>query len=187
VAMNAQSGGQQLPCGRYVEDIAVHLDHGGSDAHSRTCEHCLVARESLGRLAVATQLLRDDPAAPPPNLLDRIMSAVRAEFRSSDALPLPTPSGPSQVAHAAVAAVLRYAADGVTGVWSRHCRITPVTANGPEVRVEMSLSVRVDGPPIAEVVAEVRRRLVAALSGQVGLVATVVDVVVADVWSQEDA
>ncbi|ODU27991.1 MAG: hypothetical protein ABT15_07210 [Pseudonocardia sp. SCN 73-27] len=187
--------GHPLPCGRLVEDVFDDLDRGRIDDHGRTCVHCATARRSLTTLMEATRALVDDPAEPPPNLLDRIMQAVRAEGRRGEALPLVpiddtgaavVPDlGPVDISRQAVAAVVRYAADTVDGVRARSCRVTVDDADVGALRIEMTLSLRYGAGPANELVETVRARIGSALHGQVGVRAGAVDLEIVDVWPEE--
>lgn len=185
--------GHPLPCGRLVEDVFDDMEAGRSDEHGRTCTHCATARRSLTTLMEATRALIDDPADPPPNLLDRIMQAVRAEARRGAALPvLPTDDagdpvvpdlGPVDISEQAVAAVVRYAADTVAGVRARSCRVTTDPADPRALRIELTLSLRY-GAAVGDVVDTVRSRVSSALDGQVGLRAASVDLQIVDLWPE---
>lgn len=186
--MNSRVDGHPLPCGRLVEDVFDDLETGRVDDHALSCEHCATARRSLQNLAAATQaLLEEEPPEPPPALLDRIMQAVRADLRHGEVLPLPTALGSADVSEHAVAAVLRYAADTVAGVRARSCRITTDTDRPGTVHVFMSLSLRYRAGPAEHLLGEIRRRVAAALAGQVGLLAHTIDLAVVDLWPQEGA
>ena len=184
-------GGHPLPCGRFVEDVFDDLEVGRADEHSRGCPHCATARRSLTTLMEATRALVDDPAEPPPNLLDRIMQAVRAEGRRGAALPLvPTDDtgaaapdlGPVDISEQAVAAVVRYAADTVEGVRARSCRIVVDPADPHALRIEMTVSLRYGTGPAQDLLDIVRARIGSALQGQVGVRAGAVDLHVVDLW-----
>lgn len=185
MAVNSRIDGHPLPCGRLVEDVFDDAQAGRADAHSAGCEHCATARRSLHQLTEATRLLVEDPAEPPPGLLDRVMAAVRAELRRGATLPLPTQLGPADVSEQAVAVVLRYAADSVSGVRAHSCCIEAEPTRPGSVRIRMSLSLRYRSGPVEPLVAEVRRRVSAALSGQVGLNALIVDIDLVDIWPDE--
>lgn len=185
MALNSRVEGHPLPCGRLVEDVWEDLEASRRTDHEAQCEHCGTARRSLEQLAEATRLLLHDPAEPPPGLLDRIMAAVRAEVRRSERLPLPSEFGPAEVSEPAVAVVLRFAADRVAGVRARSCRIQ--LDDEGAVRVRMSLSLRYGSGPAGELFAQVRTRIAAALSGQVGLTAVAVDLELVDVWAADIA
>lgn len=185
MAVNSRIGGHPLPCGRLVEEVFDDVEAGLTDAHGARCEHCATARRSLHQLAAATRLLVQDPAEPPPRLLDRVMAAVRVELRRGATLPLPAELGPADVSEQAVAVALRYAADSVAGVWARSCRLEVEPHRPGAVRIRMSLSLRYGSGPAEPMLAQVRRRVVAALSGQVGLHADRVDLELVDVWPEE--
>lgn len=187
MAVSNRIDGHPLPCGRLVEDVFDDLDAGRSDDHSTTCEHCVTARRSLDTLTAATRALIDDVAEPPSNLLDRIMAAVRAEVRRGDVLPLGDGGfGPVDISEQAVAAVLRYAADTVDGVWARSCHVSAEAGRAVTVTLSLSLSLRFGAGPAERLVDHVRERLAAALAGQVGLRAGRIDLRIEDVWPEEE-
>lgn len=102
----------ELPCGRELETLWENLDE--ADDHQAECVHCRTARESLLALRSATQELIDEPDPTPPDLVGRIMSAVRAEVRRGQMLDLSAAEpGSVEVSEQAVAVVLRYAADSM--------------------------------------------------------------------------
>ncbi|MFI6869476.1 Asp23/Gls24 family envelope stress response protein [Nocardia sp. NPDC050406] len=183
----------RLPCGRGMDEVWQRLDAvqaGNSNAHEARCADCRAARESLLALRAATQELIDEPDPPPPDLLGRIMSAVRAEMRRGQTLALPTEhAGAVEVSEQAVAVVLRYAADTVPGVRARRCRITSV-GTGPDgehiVRVSMAIAVRMRGGSLDGLVPLVRQRVAAALSTRAGLLLGQLDVTVVDVYQERD-
>lgn len=114
------------------------------------------------------------------------MQAVRAEARRGDVLSLPGADlGPANISEAAVAAVLRFAADSVDGVWARSCHVTVEPGFAATVAVAMTLSLRYGSGPVERLLGEVRGRLAAALAGQVGLHAHRVDLQIVDVWPEE--
>lgn len=183
----------RLPCGRDLEAVWDRLDAveaGLGDEHETHCPHCTAARESLRALRAATGELIAEPEPPPPDLTSRIMSAVRAEVRRGRALPLATPlPGGVEISERAVAAVLRFAADSVPGVRARRCRVKPVGTE-PDGRtvvdVELAVAVRA-GTPVVGVLPVVRERVCAALDARIGLRAGRLDLVVADVYLDDDA
>ncbi|HEY2202940.1 MAG TPA: Asp23/Gls24 family envelope stress response protein [Pseudonocardia sp.] len=186
MALDSTVQGHGLPCGGSVEEVFASAETGRWTEHQLGCEHCAVARRGVEMLNEATLALLDDPAEPPPGLLDRVMTAVRAELRRGDTLDLPALLGPASVSSQAVAVVLRWAADGVPGVRARHCRVEADPENPGAVGIRMGLSVRYEStatvPPMLD---EVRRRVAAAMAGQVGLVATRVDLEMVDLWDAE--
>lgn len=177
MAMNQTSSDYLLPCGRDVEQVWEHLDDIDV-AHERTCPHCTTVRESLRLLREATgQLAAED--IEPPGLTSRIMAAVRAEVRRRDLLPLPTTEpGEVRISDQAVAAVLRFAADTVSGVRARRCKVTRVDRG---VRVVMSLAARY--PEFtAAALDEVRERVTAAAGARIGLRLVELELVLEDLY-----
>jgi hypothetical protein len=135
MAVNQTAQDHLLPCGRDVETVwerLAEVEAGRADAHELTCDECGQVRAALIAVRAATTELINDESQPSPGLTGRIMSAVRAEVRRRDLLPLPTTEhGPRRVSEQAVAAVLRFAADGVPGVRARRCRVTATPPTPP--------------------------------------------------------
>ncbi|HUQ61741.1 Asp23/Gls24 family envelope stress response protein [Lentzea sp.] len=168
-----------LPCGRDVEQVWEVVDL--SDSHTRSCPHCAAVRESLLVLRASTEEMVREEVEPPSDLVSRVMSAVRADVRRSDVVPLPG-DGLARISTRAVAAVLRYAADGVDGVRARGCRVTEApesTAADPVIEVELGIAITAG--VTAEAYEEVRRRVLAAGSARIGVRLARLDLVVSDV------
>jgi hypothetical protein len=175
VSAEAIGSGHTLPCGRAVDTVWRRLDQveaGLADSHEVGCVYCAAAEESLvvlreltGRLAVEATTAD----AGPPELTGRIMSAVRADVRRRDMLPLPSAEpGLVRVSEQAVAVVLRFAADTVVGVHARHCRVRAL--DSPDCAVEVEMSIAVGYPEFAATaLAEVRDRVVAAAGARIGV------------------
>lgn len=175
-----------LPCGRDLEQVWQHLDEGDAGAHEAACPHCRAARESLLALRAATRELIDEPEEPPPDLLGRIMSAVRADARRGRMLGLPTPhTGEIEVSEQAVAAIVRYAADSVSGVRARNCRVRQAPAEsgrpGP-VDVELTIAVPFGPVTLDDVLPDVRARVAAALPDRIGTTLRRLDIHVGDLY-----
>ncbi|WP_028932580.1 hypothetical protein [Pseudonocardia spinosispora] len=170
----------RLPCTRDIEELLDELDTGVPSSHTRDCPHCTTALRGIQALHDATRTLLADPEEPPVGLLDRIMTAVRAEARRGEVVALPTELGNAEISTRAVASLLRFAADAVPGVRARHCGIVSTDRVGT-VRVEMSVSLRY-GSAMEALVAEVRTRVMAVMSANIGLRAGVVDIDVVDLW-----
>jgi hypothetical protein len=179
----------ELPCERDVEQVWERLDAVGAglaDEHELTCPHCRAARESLLALREATSELVAEVDAPSPDLFGRIMSAVRAEVRRGQLLPLPSPEpGTVEVSEQAVAAVLRYAADTVDGIRARRCRIRDI--GGGVVEVELTLAVKLGNATGGEALAKVRERVTAAAAARVGLTLAKLDLLVDDIFAEDTA
>lgn len=178
------TGGYPLPCGRDVDEVWRHLDRdgGAADDHERDCPHCRATRESLTVLRDLTGELARDRAEPSRDLTGRIMAAVRADLRRHDLLPLPADRpGGVEVSAQAVAAVLRYAADGVEGVRARRCRVSAAGTGDAALAVELSVAVRRSGFAAAAL-DEVRRRVEAAVGTRVGVRLARLDLVLDDLY-----
>ncbi|MFC9254013.1 Asp23/Gls24 family envelope stress response protein [Amycolatopsis thailandensis] len=186
MAMNHATQDYLLPCGRDVEQVWERLDEvdaGRADAHELDCPHCRATRESLLVLRGLTQELADDDTEPSPDLTSRIMSAVRAEVRRRDLVPLASPEpGEVRVSDQAVAAVLRFAADSVAGVRARGCRVlrSPDMTDALAVDVELSIAIAHDFDHDSLDV--VRERVTAAAGARVGLRLTRLDLTVEDIY-----
>ncbi|MGE7059838.1 hypothetical protein ACQKHW_11710 [Staphylococcus hominis] len=174
----AVTSGHVLPCGCDVEQVWEAIDLSGG--HARSCPHCAAVRESLLVLRAATAELVREEVEPPPGLVSRVMSAVLAEARRPDVLPLPG-DGPARMSTHAVAAVLRCAADGVDGVRARSCRVSEAPeSTGADPVIEAELDLAITTGVTAEAYREVRRRVLAAASARTGVRLARLDLVVSD-------
>lgn len=189
MAVNHATEGYELPCERDLDQVWERLDAVGAglaDEHELTCPHCRTARESLLALREATQELVAEAEQAPPDLVGRIMSAVRAEVRRGQMLDLPTSEpGKVEVSEQAVAVVLRYAADAVGGVRARRCHVRTVgvgDAGESLVEVELTLAMSMGNASGGEALAKVRERVSAAAAARVGLRLVGLDLVVDDIY-----
>ena len=118
----------RLSCGRSIDDVWSHLD-GPPDEHERSCPWCTEARARLLRLSDATTELRsaevEDPALQPdPDFTASVMGLVRAEVRRGQAIPLDPDDDPGlTISEQAVVSLVWEAADTVSGVRARRCRV----------------------------------------------------------------
>jgi len=174
-----------LPCGRDVDTIWDRLDRD-TDEHDQDCPHCRTAREGLLALRSATRELIDEPDPTPPDLLGRIMSAVRAEVRRGQMLDLASAEpGGVAVSTQAIAVVLRYAADSAGGVRARRVRVRQVgvdAAGAAQVAAELTLTVRLGNSAGAETLARVRELVSAAATARVGITLVSLNLLVEDVY-----
>jgi hypothetical protein len=187
MAVNPTAQDHLLPCGRDVETVWERLadvEAGRADEHELTCDECRQVRAALIAVRDATAELIDDQPEPSPGLTGRIMSAVRAEVRRRDMLPLPTSQpGPLRVSEQAVAAVLRFAADAVPGVRARRCRVTVSAGDGGELLLTVEMGIAVSYRAFAvDALGLVRTRVSAAASGRVGLRLARLDLTVTDLY-----
>ena len=179
MAVNQTTEGYELPCGRDVETVWARLDD--LDAHQRDCPHCTAARESLLVLRSVTGVMIADESTPSPGLTGRIMSAVRAEVRRGDLVSLPsTQPGGARVSEAAIAAVLRFAADQVPGVRARRCRVQAVDVD--EGAIEVRMTIAVSYRHFGGALELVRERIEAAATGRIGVRLSRLDLTVDDVY-----
>jgi hypothetical protein len=184
VAVNQTTEGYELPCGRDVETVWARLDEvdaGRADPHELDCPHCRAAHESLRVLRSLTDVMIADESAPSPGLTGRIMSAVRAEVRRGDLVELPSAEpGGARVSEAAIAAVLRFAADQVPGVRARRCRVNAIddAPGAIEVRMTIAVSYRHFGGALDVI----RERVEAAATGRIGVRLVRLDLTVDDVY-----
>ncbi|SMD25944.1 hypothetical protein [Kibdelosporangium aridum] len=187
MAMNDAAARYALPCGRDVEDVWQRLgivDAGHADSHDLNCPHCTAVRQSLRKLRAAVDELVHDTAEPSVDFVGRIMSAVRAEVRRRDMVPLPTtPPHQARISEQAIASVLRFAADTVTGVRARGCRVQVAESidDVPAISVELSIAIsyRSLDPDGYELV---RERVAGAVSARIGVRLAKLDIVVADIF-----
>lgn len=180
MAVNRANEDYLLPCGRDVEQVWQRLDE--VDAHERGCSYCQATRESLTVLRGLTQELAEDTGGPSLDLTGRIMAAVRADVRRHDLLPLPTPEpGTVRVSAHAVAAVLRFAADGVPGVRARRCRVATMDSDGLAITVEMSVAVSYRGF-VRRALDDVRARVAAAAEARIGVRLERLDLILDDLY-----
>ncbi|HEX2130249.1 MAG TPA: Asp23/Gls24 family envelope stress response protein [Actinophytocola sp.] len=180
MAVNGTSSEYLLPCGRDVDEVWSGLGEP-VDVHERDCPHCRATRGSLLVLRDVTRELADDETEPSRDLTGRIMAAVRADLRRHDLLPLPTPEpGSLEVSAQAVAAVVRFAADGVAGVRARRCRVTAGAAAGA-LAVELNLAVSYHGF-VRHLLDDVRDRVESAVGARIGVRLERLDLVLDDLY-----
>lgn len=187
MAMNDAAPDYTLPCGRDVETVWERLDNldaGLVDLHDLDCPHCAAARESLRALRAAVDELTYDTAEPSTDLVGRIMSAVRAETRRHDMVPLSsqTPHG-AQISAQAIASVLRFAADTVSGVRARRCRVRAADSIEGVPAIDVKLSIAINYGGLADGAYDlVRERVSSAVAARIGVRLARLDIVVADVF-----
>jgi uncharacterized alkaline shock family protein YloU len=187
MAMNPATQDYLLPCGRDVESVWERLadvEAGLADEHELACLHCRQARAGLLAVRAATEELISDAAEPSVSLTGRIMSAVRADVRRRDLLPLPsTEPSPLRISEQAVAVVLRFAADSVPGVRARRCRVSASVAANGEVALTVELAIAVSyGAFAADALDVVRERVNAAVASRIGTRVHRLDLTVTDLY-----
>lgn len=186
MAVTDTGDGYRLPCGRDAAVLWEHVSAGELDEHELGCPHCQGASEGFRALREATGDLADADVAPPRDLTERIMRAVRTERRRDAFLPVAeTGLGPIRVATQAAAVVVRFAADQVPGVAARSCTVQQL-ADEPDgwcaVRLDLTLRYGTDGMAAA---ARVRELVAAAARELAGFEAARVDITVVDIWQEQ--
>lgn len=148
----------RLPCGRGLEQVWNGIDRGPDD-HERTCPDCSQARLTLADLSVLTrewaqQETSDASVQPGGRVKAAIMDVVRTEFRSGQRVPLEHSDwGELSIREAALAKVVREAAQGVPGVHPRRCRVAELEPLTLEVTI--SVAAPVLNPDLLSTVREV--------------------------------
>lgn len=160
---------------------------------------------------VADPELRTDPA-----VLDNIIAVARSEVRRGAKIPLRRPAegqpaGELTISEQTVAAVIRRVADTTPEVEARRCYVEEVgmaassaerssaeqlaadqepapTPGGTATRIRVRLSLAVaPHVQIAEVVNALRNKIIAAVTDEIGVEVSVVDVIVEDLLTTDDA
>jgi uncharacterized alkaline shock family protein YloU len=175
-----------LPCGQDAAILWEHVAVGELDEHELECEHCQAASAGFLALREATGELTEADLAPPRDLTERIMRAVRTERRRDAFVPVAlTELGPIRIAAQAAAVVVRFAADQAAGVVSRSCAIEQI-ADAPDgwcvVRLDLTLRYGVDG---MAAVARARELIEAAARELAGFEPARIDITIVDIWQGE--
>jgi hypothetical protein len=186
VAVRDVDDGYRLPCGQDAAVLWEHVNAGELDEHELVCPHCQAAAEGFRALREATGDLAEADLAPPRDLTERIMRAVRSERRRDAFLPVAeTGLGPIRVAAQAAAVVVRFAADQARGVAARSCTVEPL-ADGPDgwcaVRLDLTLRYGTDG---MAAVTRVRQLVAAAARELAGFEVARIDITVVDIWLEQ--
>jgi uncharacterized alkaline shock family protein YloU len=188
MAVSEVGDGYQLPCGHDAAMLWEHVGAGELDEHELGCPHCQAATEGFRALREATGDLADADGdlAPPRDLTERIMRAVRTERRREPFLPMAeTGLGPIRIAAQAAAVVVRFAADQAPGVVARACLVEQL-ADEPDgwcaVRLDLTLRYGTDG---TAAVARVRELVAAAARELAGFEAARIDITVVDIWQEQ--
>ena len=163
MAVREVDDGYQLPCGQDAAVLWEHVTAGQLDEHELGCPHCQAASEGFRALLEATGDLTeaDGDLAPPRDLTERIMRAVRTERRRDAFLPR---SG-SAPARSCLVEQLPDEPDG----WCA-------------VRLDLTLRYGTDG---MAAVARVRELITAAARELAGFEAARIDITVVDIWQEQ--
>ena len=174
-----------LPCGQDAGILWEHVGAGQLDEHELECPHCQAASAGFLALREATGELTEADLAPPRDLTERIMRAVRTERRRDAFIPVAdTGLGPIRVAAQAAAVVVRFAADQAGGVTARSCAVGQL-AGEPDgwcaVRLEVVLRYGVDGMAAVD---RVRELVGTAARELAGFEPARIDITVVDIWQE---
>lgn len=183
--------GHRLACGRSGDDVLeqVALGRGDQrDAHQARCVHCQAALTEAGRLWAPVASLAAREEIPPPDLLQRVMRAIRELARERRHLTLPGDRGTTRVSADAVARIAQRTAEEVEGVrvafsQSRAGRLRSSDAvgiAGQHVVVDLAV-VTTYGRSIPAVADRARAAVHAALTTLAGATTVEVNIYVDDV------
>lgn len=194
-ARDGDIGSFEILVRRHVKRVHAAHQRLGAAATDATEAAFLAAWHRLPRLDRGTSFaallgVHGRPAHervgdPPPDLVDRITAAARAQQHPpAAAIPLPSARGGLDITPPALATVLRYAVDGVGELFAQRCRVERV---GDEyaVRVWMSVSLRRGFDPV-DALADARLRVRAALAEWIGLRLAGLEIELADLWGEGD-
>ncbi len=190
-----------LACGRPIDQVWEHIEDP-PDEHEATCPECQQARRNLVELDRATSELRsadeaDPEFAPPPSIKSSIMELARAEVRRGSRLPLRPPARDDlppelTISEQAVAGVVRHAADQLSGVHARRCRVRArhpestagdVTDSATAVSLVVELGVALSSSvPILATIDRLRAGVEAAVRAEIGMGVEKINVSVEDLF-----
>ncbi len=186
----------QLGCGREIDEVWDKVDLP-PDTHEQSCPDCQAARESLTGLNAAAQEMarsdREDPLLQVDTaVFDHIVSIARAEVRRGRRLPLRQPAAGQSVeeltvSEQTVASIVRRLSDQIPGIETRRCRVElaePTDGQdvaGAPATYLVTLRVSASGAvAIPEMVDDLRRRVIAAITATIGVRVSTVNVIVED-------
>ena len=171
-----------LACGRDAATVWDRVATGlAPDEHERGCPHCAAAIADARGLSGVVYRMAAEPVEPPPSVLDRVMQAVRTDFRQRDLLALDSPLGRARLSRPAAAAVLRHVVDRMAGMRVRSCRIEQPAGDAVPTGAEVSITVAARfGVDLASVTARVRQMVIAAGEQALGVPVRRVDIEVVD-------
>ncbi|MFW5418801.1 hypothetical protein J0910_19490 [Nocardiopsis sp. CNT-189] len=168
----------RLPCGNTLDSLLSDLRAGRTGEHERGCPHCRAEADRYRVLLDAEAAEAEAGPSAPPDLVDRVMLAVRAEGRPGRRIGV-RGAGPgrTRVRESTLAAIVRAACADVPGAAVGRCRILD-EEDGPAVELTVRLTERVPVPRLADALRAAARR---AVQDQLGRAPSRVDVLVADV------
>ena len=190
-----------LACGRPIDQVWEHIEDP-PDAHEVSCSDCRQARRSLAELDEASSSLRlhdeaDPDLAPPPSIKVSIMDLAKTEVRRGSRLPLRLPALDDlppelTISEQTVAGVVRFAADRISGLHARRCKVSVdrtsptdprIVDNNATVPVVIDLGVAVSAQiQILETTQALRDSVRAAVLADTGMSAEKINVSIEDLF-----
>lgn len=186
-----------LGCGRSIDAVWANIDHLPTP-HESTCEQCRAARISLSalhqftarqRTAERTAEQTDGSYRPSARARERVLAIARSEVRRGRRIPVATTEhGPVLISEQTLLALIRAAADSVSGVRTRRISTTGLVEGGATAAertggARVTCRIAVARPvPIPQLTATVRRRIQAALTRHIDLDPDTVDLIVEDLY-----
>ncbi len=185
MALDDHAQVSSLPCGTLLDDLIAQITEGAAPAdrvHQGACRYCQTALDAIRDAWEEFQTLARSAVAIPEGLADRIVARVRLLARTGgDGVVIDAVQGQTQIASGVLARIAREAALTVPDVALATvlgAEPDPEHPGGALVSIRL---VAVLGRSMEAIAGAVRDRVIDALSGQTGVVASRVDVAVEDV------
>jgi len=124
--MNAETGGERLPCRTLVEDVVAQVASGHAtdlDAHQRQCLHCRAALAEYDRLWAPVRELAAEKVTVPESIVEKALRQIRDAVEHIDYGVLGSAQGSTRISARVVVVAARETAHSVPGVrvaLSRH-------------------------------------------------------------------
>ena len=197
-----------LPCGAEVDPLLEQVADGHTadlDDHQRDCVHCQAAIAEFAALWAPVAEMAASPVPAPPGLTAAVMSQIRVLIRDVWYTLETTHLGATRIAARIVAALARDSARMVPGVrvalgrstYSKMAALAEratfghrhphaaVGVLGRTAVVDLAVAVTY-GDPVHEVARDIQQQVIATLRHDVGLQTVAVNVIVDDVFTDDD-
>jgi uncharacterized alkaline shock family protein YloU len=197
-----------LPCGAEVDQLLEQVADGRAadlDDHQRDCVHCQAAIAEFAALWAPVAEMAASPVPAPPGLTAAVMSQIRVLIRDVWYTLETTNLGAIRIAARIVAALARDRARMVPGVRvalgrSTHSKMAALAERatfghrhphaavgvlGRTAVVDLAVAVTY-GDPVHEVARDIQQQVIATLRDDVGLQTVAVNVIVDDVFTDDD-
>jgi uncharacterized alkaline shock family protein YloU len=186
--MTGHLGGEQLTCGRRVEDVLAQVADGRGadrDAHQRRCPHCQAALAEYDRQWAPIKELAAEQVSAPDSILENAMHRIRGAVEHLDYGVLESARGRTRISARVVVVAARESAGGVPGVRVALSRqiATEVVAGvaGRSTAIEITLAAD-HGVDLHRLGERVRAAVTAEVRALTGLEPVHVTVVIDDVF-----